>query len=129
MNTIDGPALYQITEPLTHGECPSWDSRNNLLYFVDIHQGQIYSYNYTNKEITSIVLKGSVAPVVQSKSDPDLLIVGLDRSIVAVKWDRENGNYSSKTLVTLADDKSDSVLNDGKADKNGRIWYGKYNHK
>ncbi|XP_044271757.1 regucalcin-like [Tribolium madens] len=124
LNNFDVPALYQITEPLTHGECPSWDSRNNLLYFVDIQKGQIYSYNYTNKEITSIILDGFVAPVVQSKSDPNLLIVGLDRSIVAVKWDRENGNYTSKTLVTVAEDKPDSTMNDGKADKRGRIWFG-----
>jgi gluconolactonase len=123
-NNFDGPALYQITEPVTHAECPSWDGRNNILYYVDVHAGKMFSYDYTNKEITSITLEGAVSPVVQSKSDPDLFIVGLDRSIVAVKWNREDGNYTSRTLATVSDDQPDCNMNDGKADKEGRIWYG-----
>ncbi|RZC34271.1 regucalcin-like [Asbolus verrucosus] len=113
----------EITEPLIHGECPTWDSRNNILYYVDIHVGKIYSYNYTSKEITSITLNGEVAPVVPSKSNPNMLIVGLDRSIVAVKWNKD-GTFTSKLLVVVADDKPDSRMNDGKADKEGRIWFG-----
>lgn len=109
---------------MLHGECPTWDSRNNILYFADILNGKIYSYNHTNEEIKSITLDGLVAPIVPSKADPNLLIVGLNRSVVAVNWNKQDNSFKTKTLVTVSGDFPESNFNDGKADKNGRLWFG-----
>ncbi|CAH0556158.1 unnamed protein product [Brassicogethes aeneus] len=122
-HNFDGPAIFQIGEPLEHGECPHWDEIKQLLYYVDIHQGKIYSYDYNSKEIHSIQLNGQVAPVTPTKNNGDMLIVGLNKSIISIEWDGKNDLKNQKLLVNLQNE-SEVRLNEGKADKEGRIWYG-----
>ncbi|KAJ8918799.1 hypothetical protein NQ315_011083 [Exocentrus adspersus] len=117
------PALHQITDPIDHAECPVWDPRTGLLYFVDIHSGKIFSYDYTTKDIHSIKLNGEVAPVLPSK-DPNKLIVGLNMSVTEVEWDGKDGNPSQKILTSIKTDQPGSRMNDGKVDEKGRVWIG-----
>ncbi|RZC34273.1 regucalcin-like, partial [Asbolus verrucosus] len=118
------PLLYQLTPPVDHAESPTWDNRKGVLYFVDIHAGDIYSYEYTTGKLYSIHLNGEVTPVVSSKNDPDLLIVGLNRTIVALEWNGKNKFYRMKQLTTVSNQFPTSRFNDGKADKQGRLWFG-----
>ncbi|CAH0558159.1 unnamed protein product [Brassicogethes aeneus] len=120
----DAPTVTQITEPIDHSETPSWDGRRDMLYYVDVHTGRVLSYNYDTGKVHSITLgSGSIGPVVQTKNK-DVLLVGFNRSIVAVEWDGKN-NMSKKTVLTQVSDRfPDSHFNDGKTDKNGRLWWG-----
>ncbi|XP_044271753.1 regucalcin-like [Tribolium madens] len=118
-----GPGVFLITDPVDHSECPTWDSRNNLLYFVNIHAGEIYRYHYENEEIEVIKLDGEIAPVIPSKRDPNLLIAGLNRSIVAVEWNQTSSS-DTRILTTLSNQFPTSRVNDGKADNQGRLWIG-----
>ncbi|XP_063931072.1 regucalcin-like [Zophobas morio] len=118
------PGVYQLTEPVDHAECPSWDDRNNILYYVNIHDGQVYRYDYEQGTVNYITLDGEVAPVIPSKRDPNLLIVGLGRSVAAVEWDGVSDPSETRILAALAPDFPTSRVNDGKADKQGRLWIG-----
>lgn len=113
-----------MTEPVDHSECPTWDTRNNVLYFVNIHQGEIYRYTYETGDIRHIQLNGEIAPVIPSKDNPNLLIAGLNRSVVAVEWDGESIPSHTRILTTLSRQFPTSRVNDGKADIEGRLWIG-----
>lgn len=120
---LEDVRLYQLTDPVSHAECPTWDSRNNILYYVNIPQGQIFRYDYATKTQKSIKLNGEIAPVIPSKNNPNLLVAGLGRSVVAVEWDGSTQS-ETKTLTTVSEQFPNSKFNDGKADKQGRLWIG-----
>lgn len=121
---FDKPIVHQVTKPIDHGEGPVWDPRTNLLYFVDVYEGRVLSYNYLTHKLNAICLHGNTTPIVPSKSNPHVLIVGVERSVFAIEWTGENIIYSKKHLVTLSNQFPTSRINDGKADKNGRLWVG-----
>ncbi|XP_008197562.2 regucalcin [Tribolium castaneum] len=123
-----GSGVYLLVDPVDHSECPTWDWRNNLLYFVNIHAGEIYRYHYDTEEAEVIKLNGEVAPVIPSKSDPNLLIAGLNRSVVAVEWNQTSSS-DTRILTTLSSQFPTSRVNDGKADKQGRLWIGTMGHE
>jgi gluconolactonase len=95
-----------------------------MLYYVDIPTGRVFSYNYNTTEINYITLNGQVSPVITSKKNENLFIVGLNRSIVAVEWDGKNQQKGQKVLTTVSQQFPTSTINDGKADKEGRLWFG-----
>lgn len=56
---------------------------------MDIHSGRVLSYNYNTKKVNFVTLKGAVTPVIPAKNNENILIVGVDRSLVALEWDSE----------------------------------------
>ncbi|GJQ71425.1 hypothetical protein Trydic_g11150 [Trypoxylus dichotomus] len=118
------PAVIQLTEPVDHAEGPVWDSRTQLLYFVDIHSGKLNSFNIKTEEHRFIKLNGELAVAIPSEVNSSHFIVGLNRSVVAIEWDGGNRLKSTKTLSTVDEDKPTNRFNDGKADKEGRLWFG-----
>lgn len=125
-HSIHGPAIYQITEPVDHSEEPTWDGRTNRLYYVDIHSGRIFAYHYDTEKLTSAQLSGEVTPVIPSTTDPNIFLVGVNRSVVLVEWDGGPRILSQKILATVSQDFPQSRFNDGKADSKGRLWWGKW---
>lgn len=128
VSSLSTPRLYQITQPFDHAECPTWDNRKSVLYFVDIHQGNVHGYDFYTKETNSIHFPGDVSVVVPTKTDPNLLVVAVNRSLVALDWDYSNGKtlYKGKILTTVSAQFPTSRFNDGKADVDGRLWIGNY---
>ncbi|CAH1102761.1 unnamed protein product [Psylliodes chrysocephalus] len=123
-NNIDGPSVWQVTKPIGHAEEPHWDGRKNILYFVNIPAGEVYAYHYHSEILKKITLNGNVSPVVPSRRNPNLLLVGVNRSIVAVEWDGKNKLGDRAVLTTVSKQFPGSRFNDGKADKQGRLWWG-----
>ncbi|XP_050303750.1 regucalcin-like [Anthonomus grandis grandis] len=121
---FDLPAIYQITEPVDHAEGPTWDSKRNMLFFVDIHAGGIYSFNFETKAVNHINLNGDVTPVIPCKTNQNMLVIGLNRSVATVEWDGTNELGQVKVLSTVAEEFPASRMNDGKADQKGRLWFG-----
>lgn len=119
------PAVIQLTKPVDHAEGPVWDSRIQSLYFVDIHSGRLNRYNIETEEHSFVQLNGELALVVTSESSVHEFVVGLNRSVVAIEWDGGNKLKSSRILTTVDANKPTNRFNDGKADKNGRLWFGK----
>lgn len=122
----DSPGLYQVTKPVDHAEGPVWIPEKNALYFVDIHNGQVNCYNYGTGNLKTLTLGGEVSIVLPSKYDPDLLIIAQNRSVVTVNWDGyEDKDVNTEALTTVANQFPTSRFNDGKADRQGRLWFGK----
>nr|XP_023011658.1 uncharacterized protein LOC111501955 [Leptinotarsa decemlineata] len=121
---FDKPAVYQLTEPMDHAEGPTWDARKNILYFVNIHAGEVLAYHYDTKILRKMHLNGEVTPVIPSRKNPNLLLVGLNRSVVAVEWDGKKKLGDQVILSTISQQFPKSRFNDGKADKQGRVWWG-----
>ncbi|XP_018579915.1 regucalcin isoform X2 [Anoplophora glabripennis] len=121
---FSGPSIQQITPPVDHAEGPTWDGRKNILYFVDIHYGGVLAYHYDTNKLTRVTLNGEVSPVVPSRKDPNILLVGLNRSVVAIEWDGNLALGGQQVLATVSKDHPTSRFNDGKADKQGRLWWG-----
>lgn len=116
--------MYQVTEPVDHGEGPTWSEQHQLLYFVDLHAGRIITYDPFLDKTKFLQLKGDVTIVIPTKSDPNSFIVANNRSIIHIELDDDGILKNETVLVTVADDKPDSRFNDGKADSNGRLWVG-----
>uniref|UniRef100_A0A6P7FQY7 Regucalcin n=1 Tax=Diabrotica virgifera virgifera TaxID=50390 RepID=A0A6P7FQY7_DIAVI len=121
---LDDACVQQLTSPIGLSEGPHWDTRRNILYFVNILDGEVYAYHYNSKILNKIKLNGTVSPVVPSRKDSNLLMVGVNRSVVAVQWDGENNLEGQQVLTTLSQQFPETRLNDGKADKQGRLWWG-----
>lgn len=117
--------ISQLTSPIDHGEGPVWDYRKCLLYYVDIHAGNVLSYDPATRAVHSIHFDGDVTPVIPAKHDPDVFVIGLNRSVVAVRWDGRSNTSEYRILTSVAEDKPNSRFNDGKADSKGRLWFGK----
>jgi len=120
----DDPVVTQITDPVDHSEEPTWDPTKNILFYVDIHTGRVFSYNYNTSALNFIKLYGEVTPVIPSQKNSNLLIVGLNRSVVAVEWDGTGPLGKQKILASVNKQFPNSRMNDGKADKQGRLWIG-----
>ncbi|KRT85007.1 hypothetical protein AMK59_1589, partial [Oryctes borbonicus] len=106
------PAITRLTEPVDHAEGPVWDSRTQLLYFVDIHSGKLNSFNIKTGENRFVKLNGELAVAIPSEADSSHFIVGLNRSVVAIEWDGSNRLKSSKTLSTIDEDNPRNRFND-----------------
>ncbi|XP_025831076.1 regucalcin-like isoform X4 [Agrilus planipennis] len=122
---VDGPCVRQLTQPFELGEAPTWDDRIKLLYFVDILAGNIYSYDPVTTILNSIQLDGDVTPVVPTVHDTHVFVAGLNRSLVAIRWDPKGSKLQAvATLTTVAKQFPTSRFNDGKADAQGKLWIG-----
>lgn len=61
----------------------------------------MYSYNYNTTAVNHIILNGEVTPVIPSANNHSLLIVGLNRSVVAVEWDGTNELGEQKVILPV----------------------------
>ena len=118
------PCVNRLTDPVDHGEGPSWDYRTGRLYFVDLHAGKLFNYDIYKDETNFIELGGDVTTVIPADYDHNLLLICRNRSLFVLPWDGRNKSAELFILTTVAEDKPDSRFNDGKADNMGRLWLG-----
>jgi sugar lactone lactonase YvrE len=100
------------------GEGAIWDSRKHLLYWVDIMQGLVHTYNPANKQNTTIEVGQYVGTVVPRHSGELLL---------AVKNGFASLNASTGKLTMINNPEAHlpgNRFNDGKCDPAGRFWAG-----
>jgi sugar lactone lactonase YvrE len=104
------------------GEGAIWDSRKNVLHWVDIDKFQIHTFDPATNQDSFIEVGTHVGTVV--KRAPEVgggFIAGLASSIAHVE---DSGQVSS--LVELKEHPRNRT-NDGKCDPAGRFWCGSYN--
>ena len=100
------------------GEGPLWDAERKNCFWVDIEEKKLYEYHWINKTIKVHQFEHRISLVVQGKDDQ--LILGLEGGIARY-------HLQSETLTWMVDiekhlDKH--RCNDGKVDRNGRLWFG-----
>ncbi len=100
------------------GEGPIWDSRSNVLWWIDVERGALHRYDTTNGSNTTTDLGQRVGAVVPRQSGG--LMVAAEHGFIAV--DPESGNQ--QPMVDPEADRSENRFNDGKCDPRGRFWAG-----
>ncbi|XP_033737419.1 regucalcin-like [Pecten maximus] len=101
----------------TTGEGPHWDEETGTLLYVDIWEGDVHRWNPSTGVDQKVHLGGPVTFIVPSKKGG--YIIGQNRSICHLDWDSEKLD----TLHTVEEGTANR-FNDGKCDRNGRLWTG-----
>jgi sugar lactone lactonase YvrE len=100
------------------GEGAIWDSRKKLLYWVDILQGLVYTFNPANTQNSHISVGQHVGTVVP-RQNGDLML--------ALKNGFASLNPSTRELTMINNPEAHlpgNRFNDGKCDPAGRFWAG-----
>ncbi|KAK9695751.1 SMP-30/Gluconolactonase/LRE-like region [Popillia japonica] len=124
MSCYSGATVTQLTDPVDHGEGPAWDERTGALYFVDMFNGKLNSYNIHTGEVDHITLQGNLTLAIPSEFDTTEFVVGLDKRVLKIQWNAQQSFDVVRVVSTVDEDKPRNRLNDGKADRNGRLWVG-----
>lgn len=100
------------------GEGPIWDHRIKTLYWVDIEQEFVHTFEPSTGKSVSYPVNQKVGTVVPTSSGK--VILGLQKGIYL--WDLKNN--TNTRLAAPEADKPGNRLNDGKCDPRGRFWVG-----
>ena len=118
----------------TLGEGAFWDSKKNVLYWVDIEGRFLHVYNPSTGVNTTRLIKGRPGTVVPRKSSG--VVVAVERSVVVFDEIQERKTGQSKLmpgkpvdtepaeLCYFSSEPHGNRLNDGKCDPAGRLWVG-----
>jgi len=102
------------------GEGPVWDSKNSVLYFVDIDGCKFLSYDHKNKNggYSQISTPGRIGAVAMCES-PGKFICAIENNIYIL----ENGEFTM-FIEKIYETAGDIRFNDGKCDRSGRFYIG-----
>jgi xylono-1,5-lactonase len=103
------------------GEGLHWDVQRNLVWFVDIHGPDLYWFNPETREYGSRSMPEPIGWVLSARNS-ERVLVGL-RSGVAL-LDAFDKSAQPEWIDRRFPTDTDHRLNDAKADKLGRLWYG-----
>ncbi len=111
--------LHNVLESRARlGEGPVWDSTQNLLYWIDIHNHRVHQFNpVTRKDLFFDV--GDVVGAIAT--------AGADRLIMALRHHLAFLNIQTgevNRILEIEGDLPDNRFNDGKCDSQGRFWFG-----
>lgn len=113
----------EINKPLlschdTLGESPLWDHRRNTLFWIDIDQGLIHSWQPLSSKTEMWSVGEKVGCIAMHASGGFLLATesGLHT------WDPQSG--SKKLIQSVRHSNPENLFNDGKVDPFGRFWIG-----
>lgn len=101
------------------GEGPLWSSRENALFWVDIHGRQVHRLSLADDAVTSWDMPEMIGWVIERESAPGF-IAGFASGFAELHLEPLN-------IAAIADPephRPGNRLNDAKADSHGRIWAG-----
>lgn len=101
------------------GECPAWDERQQVLYWVDIEGKLIHRYDPSDATNQSRQTSGRPGSFVFT-TDPAVLLVAMENELRWFHW--ESGR--SEVFIALEPPGNGNRLNDGKTDRVGRFVVG-----
>lgn len=98
------------------GECPLWDPREQVLWWIDIPAGALHRYDPSSGENRRYVIPAAIGSIALCK------VGGL---LVALKTGLFTFEPRSRRLERVASppfDHPDDRFNDGRCDRQGRFW-------
>ncbi|KAL0818970.1 hypothetical protein ABMA28_008262 [Loxostege sticticalis] len=113
------------TRPATysHGESPIWDPSTQSLYFVDVHQQNVHRLEYATGRIQTKHISYGQVNVVALIAGSKRLLVAVRSALYLLDWEI-TGDAALRLLTTFDQGLPDNVINEGKADAEGRFWAG-----
>lgn len=102
------------------GEGPSYDDKNDLLYWVNIFEKEIFRYDFTTGKVEKRTLPKYVGYIAPTEKK-DIVLVGLQDGVYLY-------DFGDSTLSFIGGPVGHDPLtyrfNDGKCDAKGRVWAG-----
>ncbi|CAD0204844.1 unnamed protein product [Chrysodeixis includens] len=111
------PALF------VHGESPVWDAELQSLYFVDARENNVHRLDYVSGKIYTKHIDYGEVNVVSLVTGSHRLLVAVRSSLFLLDWGVA-GDAALRLLTTVDMGQPDNVINEGKADAEGRFWAG-----
>lgn len=111
-------AELELQFDATLAECPVWDERENLLYWVDILSGQLYRYDPVQKENTGFEIGEHIGSFALREENG---------AVLALKSGFAFYDFDAGKITHLSDPEAhlpNHRFNDGKCDPKGRFWAG-----
>ncbi|PGH58555.1 gluconolaconase [Azospirillum palustre] len=106
------------------GEGPLWSPRQDAVYFVDIRGSRILRHGLSDGSQAGWDLDDAACWLVES-ADGDGFIAGLrSRRVVRLRLEPGQAAVVGEEIARIEPDKPGNRLNDGKADRDGRLWAG-----
>ena len=118
METPSIVVLQQANAAL--GEGPVWDPRLEAIYWVDIRRCRIHRYSVAAGRQDGVWITRNSPGCVGLTTNPQVLVVAAGSEILLL--DLVSG--AERLLATLPLDPSLMRANDGRVDRNGRLWVG-----
>lgn len=108
------------------GQSPFWDKRSNSLYYVDIEKPSVLRYDYCTARTYEAKIENEeiIGFMVRVASSHNEFVVGLGNKAVIIEWDGKSPNIKRKRTLFEVASGTEQVLNDGKADRHGRLYTG-----
>ncbi|XP_066593488.1 regucalcin-like isoform X2 [Prorops nasuta] len=108
-------------------EGPHWDHQSQKLFFVDIFNQKIFSFDPATGTTRSVyIANGPVGVAIPVYNELNTFIVGTGTDFALVNWNSNEDNTSATVEVkaTVDKGKTNTRWNDGKVDSSGRFWGG-----
>ena len=112
---IDFEIIHHLPNQL--GECPVWDDRENLLYWVDIKARQILRHDPSNEKTDSADVPGR--PGMLALCEDGGPVIAQERGLQRFSFEKGLQEF----LVQVEPKDNEKVrINDSKVDRGGRLW-------
>ena len=112
---------YEIIcdSPCLLGEGPLWSARDNAVYWVDILAPAVHRYSFAGGAIDSWPMPAKTGWIIERRKRPGF-IAGTQIGFAELTLDP----FECRVVTDPEPDRPDNRMNDGKADRLGRIWAG-----
>ncbi|XP_046972015.1 regucalcin-like [Vanessa cardui] len=107
----------------THAESPVWDVESQSLYFVDALQQNVHRLDYVSGQIFTKHIGYGQVNVVSLVSGSSRLLVAVRSALYLLDW-KVSGDAALRLLTTVDEGLPENLINEGKADSEGRFWAG-----
>ncbi len=104
----------------TLGECATWDSRSQCLWWTDIQERRLLQLKYGRSEIREFPLPARLASFGLTE-DEDILLCAFERSVALFS---PSEGAVIRTVYELPAGTTGIRFNDGRTDRSGRFWSG-----
>lgn len=111
-------AELEFNRPATLAECPVWDERRNLLFWVDILSGVIFQYDPDQKKQVLFDIGEHIGSFALREEDGAVLALKSGFAFYSFQSNR------IERIETPESHLANNRFNDGKCDPAGRFWSG-----
>ncbi|XP_026332298.1 regucalcin-like [Hyposmocoma kahamanoa] len=118
--SLDNPGHPAV---FLHGESAVWDTEQQCLYFVDVVQQNVHKLEYSTGKILTKHIAYGEPNLVTTVANSKRLIVSVRTSLYLLDFNSK-GDSALRLLTTVENGQPDNVINEGKADVDGRFFFG-----
>jgi len=106
----------------TLGEGPVWCPDTQRLFWIDIDEKKVFSYDFKSKQQREYTLAENIGSCACWKNEPNTILIATAAGFQ--KLDLSTGEQTTLVKRDSLESKPNGRFNDGKCDARGRLWAG-----